>query len=289
MKYVFFGTPRFAAIILDRLIRADMPPVALVCNPDRPVGRKKIITGPLTKLVVAENGTARGGGAATAIAVFQPEKLDAAFIEALRALKPDFFVVAAYAKIIPQGVLDIPRLGTLGTHPSLLPKYRGASPIQSVLLAGEEQTGTTIYAMDEKMDHGGIYAQKPMAIVDGETYLGLQEKLAQLSAETLIEVIPAFYSGAIRPRKQDEAAVTFTKKFTTEDGFVDEKDLRVAQNGNDTENARAILRKINALNPEPGAWTIIGGKRTKLLEAKIEHGSLKLISVQEEGQKMKRL
>jgi methionyl-tRNA formyltransferase len=281
MKYVFFGTPRFAAIILDRLIRADMPPVALVCNPDRPVGRKKIITPPPTKQLVVDEKLS--------VQIFQPEKLDTSFIEALRALKPDFFVVAAYAKIIPQTVLDIPRLGTLGTHPSLLPKYRGASPIQSVLLAGEEQTGTTIYAMDEKMDHGGIYAQKSMTIAADETYLSLQEKLAQLSAETLIETIPIFYSGAIQPRKQDEATATFTKKFTTEDGFIDENDLRAAQNGNDTENARAILRKINALNPEPGVWTTLNSKRIKLLEAKIEHESLKLISIQEEGQKVKRL
>lgn len=280
MKYVFFGTPRFAAIIVDRLIRAGMPPAALVCNPDRPVGRKKIVTPPPTKLVATENEAA-------AITILQPEKLDEAFIETLHALQPDFFVVAAYAKIIPRDVLDIPRLGTLGTHPSLLPKYRGASPIQSVLLAGEKETGTTIYAMDEKMDHGAIYTQKRMAIADGENYLGLEERLAQLSADALAATMPGFCAGTIQPYEQDENEATFTKKFTTEDGFVSEDDLRAAQSGN-VSLARAIFHKIKALNPEPGCWTMDNGKRVKLLEATIEGEILKLTTIQEEGQKARK-
>ena len=282
MKYVFFGTPRFAAIIIDRLIRAGMPPAALVCNPDRPVGRKKIITPPPTKLVTAEDA---GTGAATTI--FQPEKLDAAFIEILRALQPDFFVVAAYAKIIPRDVLNIPRLGTLGTHPSLLPKYRGASPIQSVLLAGEKETGTTIYAMDEKMDHGAIYEQRHLAIAEGENYPGLEEKLAQLSADALIATIPDFYAGKIQPRIQDESEATFTKKFTGEDGFVSADDLRAAESGNNTPLARSIFFKINALNPEPGCWTVDNGVRVKLLKANLKNDALKMTVTQREGEKPK--
>jgi methionyl-tRNA formyltransferase len=140
MRYVFFGTPRFAEIVLRKLLDAGMPPVALVCNPDRPVGRKKIVTSPPTKTLATNNRTP--------IEILQPEKLDEAFMEQLQTLRPDFFVVAAYAKIIPKAVLAIPRLGTLGVHPSLLPKYRGASPIQSVILNGERETGVTIYAMD---------------------------------------------------------------------------------------------------------------------------------------------
>jgi len=295
MKYVFFGSPRFAAIILGSLIEAGMPPVALVCNPDRPVGRKQIITPPLTKQEIFE--AAERSGVSSAITILQPEKLDERFIEHLRALAPDFFIVAAYAKIIPQAVLDIPLLGTLGTHPSLLPKYRGASPIQSALLAGDAITGTTLYAMDAKMDHGAIYAQREWPIAQGTNYLSLEAQLAALSADTLIKVIPDFYAGKLTPQEQDESRATFTKKFVTQDGFVDEKDLEDATGKNsgadtnsDEEKARTIFNKINALNPEPGCWTIRDGKRTKLLEAQINiHGSLKLLVIQEEGQKPKRL
>jgi methionyl-tRNA formyltransferase len=281
MKYVFFGTPRFAAIILDRLIRAGMPPVALVCNPDRPVGRKKIVTPPPTKQLVVDEKLS--------VQIFQPEKLDTSFIEALRALKPDFFVVAAYAKIIPQAVLDIPRLGTLGTHPSLLPKYRGASPIQSVLLAGEEQTGTTIYAMDEKMDHGAIYAQEEVPLDALTTdYLTLEETLAKLSAQLLVKTIPRVLDGTAIPCTQDESLATFTKKFMTENGFIKYSELDAAIAG-DSDKAALIVRTINAFTPEPGAWTIRNGVRVKLLDANIEHGAFTLKAIQEEGQKVKQL
>lgn len=287
MKYVFFGSPRFAAIILKRLIEAGMPPAAIVCNPDRPFGRKKIVTPPLTKQAVFDE--AEKTGVSSAIAILQPEKLDDAFIEHLRAIDPDFFVVAAYAKIIPRTVLEIPRLGALGTHPSLLPKYRGASPIQSALLAGDAVTGTTIYAMDEKTDHGAIYAEREWPIAEGTNYLALEEQLAELSAETLIKVIPDFFIGNLTPQTQDELQATLTKKFTTADGFVDEKDLASAITGDDKEMARAVLNKIRALNPEPGCWTISAGKRIKLLEARIgTDGRLKLLVTQEEGQKPKK-
>ncbi len=275
MKYVFFGTPRFAAIVLDRLIRADMPPVALVCNPDRPVGRKKTITPPPTKVMAGE---------APAITVFQPEKLDATFIETLRALQPDFFVVAAYAKIIPQAVLDIPRLGTLGTHPSLLPKYRGASPIQSVLLAGETKTGTTIYAMDEKMDHGAIYLQEEIPLDALATnYSALEKQLAELSAQLLIKTIPALLDGTAKPQVQDESQATFTKKFSTENGFIKYSEINAATAGN-SDKAALIVRTINAFNPEPGAWTIRNDKRIKLLEARVIDDSLKISKIQKDGE-----
>jgi methionyl-tRNA formyltransferase len=284
MKYVFFGSPRFAAIILGSLIEAGMPPVALVCNPDRPFGRKQIITPPLTKQEIFE--TAERYGVSSAITILQPEKLDEQFIGHLRTLAPDFFIVAAYAKIIPQAVLDIPRLGTLGTHPSLLPKYRGASPIQSALLAGDTITGTTIYAMDSKMDHGAIYTQREWPIAEGTNYLALEAQLAALSADALIKLIPDFYAGKLTPQEQNESRATFTKKFVTQDGFVEEKDLDSATG----ESARAIFNKINALNPEPGCWTIQNRKRVKLLEAEIKpSGLLKLTVIQEEGQKPKRI
>ncbi len=286
MRYVFFGTPRFAAIILDRLIAAGMPPVGLVCNPDRPVGRKKIITPPPTKLVAAAYAGAKAASAAP-VAVLQPERLDEACIAELHALQPDFFVVAAYAKIIPRAVLDVPRLGTLGTHPSLLPKYRGASPIQSVLLAGETETGTTIYAMDEKMDHGPIYAQETVPLdALATSYLALEATLAMRSAELLLRTMPMLMDGTAAARVQDESQATFTKKFTADNGFIAASELDAARDGS-RDKAELILRTINAFTPEPGAWTLRDGKRIKLLAATMQDGALKLLSLQQEGEKPK--
>lgn len=280
MKYVFFGTPRFAEIVLAGLLDAELVPVALVCNPDRPVGRKKIITPPLTKQLIADR--------ALSAVVFQPEKLDENFIKKLQDLGPDFFVVAAYAKIIPDAVLKIPRLGTLGTHPSLLPKYRGASPIQSVILAGETMTGSSLYAMDAQMDHGAVYAQDTITLDSLHTdYLKLEKQLAELSSKLLIEVIPKLMDGTIKPNIQDESQATFTKKFKTQDGFIDPALLESAESG-DKEKAEYIVRTIRALNPEPGVWTMQNGTRVKLLDANIApDGSLKLSKTQREGEMAK--
>ena len=281
MKYVFFGTPRFAEIILGTLIDADMAPVALVCNPDRPLGRKKIVTSPPTKTLIAERKRS--------VPVFQPEKLDDAFIGQLRALQPDFFVVAAYAKIIPGNVLAIPRFGTLGTHPSLLPAYRGASPIQTVILVGESKTGSTIYQMDEKMDHGPIFAQEEVLFNALTTdYLSLEKQLAELSAHILIKTIPVLLSGTTAPRMQDESGASFTKKFTTENGFIEYSEIDAAIAGN-SDKTELIVRTIHALNPEPGAWTLKGGKRIKLIEACMDNDALKLLTIQEEGQRAKKI
>jgi methionyl-tRNA formyltransferase len=269
MKYIFFGTPRFAEIILGELLRE--PPVAIVCNPDRPFGRKKIITAPATKALAEKNN----------ITVFQPETMAdlLALKPNLEALQPDFFVVAAYAKIIPQAILDIPRMGTLGVHPSLLPKYRGASPIQSAILNGETETGSTIYLMDEKTDHGPIISQEKLPAILDMSYLELEKKLAELSGTLLLKTIPNFFAGNITPRVQDESEATLTKKFKTEDGFIDADELT------STVKATEMLRKIRGLNPEPGAWTIQHGKRIKLLKAKIYEGRLVLLETQREGER----
>jgi methionyl-tRNA formyltransferase len=266
MKYIFFGSPHFAAAILEKLIEAGMPPVALVCNPDRPFGRKQVITPPPTKELVMQR--------APATAILQPDK-PSMIADTLRASGADLFVVAAYSQIIPESVLEIPRVGTLGTHPSLLPKYRGASPIQSVLLNGEKETGTTIYEMDAKMDHGPIIASQPCEINDDDTYLSLEEKLANLSVPLLVQAMPAFAAGQANLQEQDEAQATYTKKFLTEDAFIDENDLKAAENG-DAEKAALIRRKINAFNPEPGAWTMRDGKRIKMLKAIVQNGKLVL-------------
>ncbi len=277
MNYVFFGTPKFAAIILEKLINAEMPPVALVCNPDRPVGRKQIITPPPTKLLALEHD----------IAVLQPESLESDKSQ-ITNYKPDFFVVAAYAKILPREILEIPRLGVIGVHPSLLPKFRGPSPIQSAILAGEKETGVSLFLMDERLDHGPVIAERKIAIDNLFVYSReLENRLAEMSAELLIETLPKFTRGEITPIPQDESQATYTRKFTSEDAFVSEEDLAAATSGSSPEKAIEIDRKIRALNPEPGVFTLSlskgGPRRIKLLKAAIEGDRLVLKKIQEEG------
>ncbi len=266
MKFIFFGTPEFASIILEKLIDAGYIPQAVICNPDRPVGRKKIITPPATKLLAQKYN----------IPVLQPEVLSNSKFK-IQNSKFDFFIVAAYAKIIPKEILEIPRLGTIGVHPSLLPKYRGPSPIQAAILNGDEETGVTLYLMDEGLDSGPILANSRLPIATNETYKSLHDKLAEFGADLLIETLPKFVAGEITPLPQNETEATYTKKFKTEDGYIESKDLEIAQNGSASspQVALEIERKIRALNPEPGVYTFIDGKRTKLLEARLIEGKLR--------------
>jgi len=274
-KYVFFGTPEFAEIILQRLVRAGMLPLALVCNPDRPINRKKTITPPPAKKYILENSPK--------IKIFQPEKIDNAFLTELKDTKADFYIVAAYSKILPTELLAIPLLGVIGVHPSLLPKYRGSTPIQSAILTGEEGTGVSLYLMDEKMDAGPVLARQETRD-KGQDYLTLMRELAKLAGDMLIEILPKFVARETNPLPQDETKATYTKKFNNENAYVSPEDLKNAET-NDNEKALEIWRKIRALNPEPGTWTMKDGKRLKLLEAKIENGLLKLTKIQKEGGK----
>lgn len=277
--FAFFGTPRFAAAILKRLIENGLPPTLLVANPDQPIGRRKIITPPPTKQVVLDSGAP--------LMVFQPEKLDDAACKTLSGF--DYFVVAAYAKILPKRVLELPRLGVIGTHPSLLPLFRGASPIQSVLLEGATETGTSLYVMDEKVDHGAVLAQKSLTDINLSilTYPELEKRLAELSAELLIETLPRFFTETLKGDPQDETKATFTKKFVSQDGFIEYETLLRAQNeGGDI--AREIERKVRAFNPEPSVFTLSpskgGLRRMKLLSTSLlPDGKLKLRQIQYEG------
>lgn len=271
MKYVFFGTPAFAAGVLGQLIAADISPSAIVCNPDRPIGRKHIVTPPPTKLLAQRYG----------IPVLQPEKLSEIQAQ-LESVKAEFFVVAAYAKIIPKEIIDIAERGAIGVHPSLLPKYRGSSPIQAAILEGERQTGVTLYLLDEKMDHGSILAAEKLD-VENRSYRELEAALADVGGKLLAATLPRFLAKEIVPHRQNETEATYTKKFKTDDGYIDEKDLREAVENRDVEKANIIERKVRALNPEPGVWTLQNGTRTKILEAVLVNGRLKLIKIQREG------
>ena len=281
MKCVFFGTPEFAAIILEKLIKVGFIPEAVVCNPDRPVGRKKIITPSPVKARIMNYEL----GIRDKIKILQPEKLDSSLF-IIPNSSFDVFVVAAYSQIIPKEILEIPRLGTIGVHPSLLPKYRGSSPIQSAILNGDKETGVTLYLMDDKMDHGPILSQRKLEFsIFNFQFSILYQKLAELSADLLIETLPKFLNREIEPITQNESQATYTKKFITEDGRIDPEDLSAAQNGASLEKAIMIERKIRALNPEPGVFTFINGKRVKLLEAKISDGKIVITKTQIEGKK----
>lgn len=268
MKYVFFGTPEFAATILRRLIAVGQPPALVICNPDRPVGRKQLATAPPAKVAAAERG----------IAVWQPERLDP--VEARGKLAGfDVAVIAAYAKIIPASVLALPRLGMIGVHPSLLPRHRGATPIQAAILSGDAETGVTLFVMDEKVDHGPILARRTLAIGQTDTYATLHDKLAQAAADLLIEMLPKFLKKEIAPQPQDEAQATYTKKFTAEDGFVNLE----------ADGPELVWRKVRAMNPEPGVYTFKEGQRMKILEADLVNGKLALKKIQFEGKKIQLL
>ncbi len=270
MNFAFFGTPEFAAAILEKLIEAGLPPAVIVCNPDRPAGRKKIITPPEAKIVAQKNN----------LPVLQPVDLKTEDFKS-KIMGFDMGVVAAYGQIIPKEIIGSFKNGVIGVHPSLLPKYRGATPIQSAILEGEKETGVTLFLMDEQVDHGPILAQKALEnyelrIMNYET---LHDKLAELGAELLIETLPKFSNGEYTLKPQNDKDATYTKKFKDDDAYVDlEKDDPVL-----------IERKIRALNPEPGVWTFQNNKRMKILEAELTDGKLKLKRIQMEGKKIQTL
>ena len=281
MKFIFFGTPEFAAIILEKLIQAELMPEAVICNPDKPTGRKQIITPPPVKVLAQKYG----------LTIYQPKDKNE-LLEIIKKLQPDLAIVAAFGMLFPKEILAVPKYGFINIHPSLLPKYRGPTPIQNAILNGDEKTGVSLFLIDEKMDKGKIIANSKLQIANSDNYESLMRKLAELGADLLIETLPDFVVGKITPLPQNESQATYTKKFSTQDAYIEPKDLEEAQEkGGD--KAVEIDRKIRALNPEPGTFTLIlskgGLKRTKLLEAKIIDGKLKITKIQVEGGKPKEI
>lgn len=271
-NYVFFGSARFSSIFLKTLASQYFLPKIVVCNPDKPIGRKKIVTPPQIKIFAQENN----------IDAIQPKNKegleDIAKIYQKNGVK--LGIVAAYSKIIPKSLIDAPLCGTWGVHPSLLPKYRGASPIQSALLAGENETGVTIYQMDEAVDHGPILYQLPIKILPTDDYLSLEEKLAINAVVAFLKAVQVFIEKKEGvPEIQNHEAATFTKKFTTADGEVD-----MIKN-----SPLEIYRKIQALNPEPGVFTLNypnrEGQRVKLLQSKSEADQITITKIHPAGKK----
>ena len=212
IPFAFFGTSRFSVLLLEEMRHAGIVPDLIITAPDRPVGRKQIITPPPVKDWAIEND----------INTFQPETLkDESLIEELGNYA--LFIVASYGKIIPERILDIPKLGTLNVHPSLLPKYRGASPIQNQILNDEKNVGTTIMLMDKEMDHGPVITQKEIIFSETEfpaPYEDVGEKLAKESATLLVEILPRWIEKNISPSEQNHEEATYTKIITKEDGEI---------------------------------------------------------------------
>jgi len=279
MKYIFFGTPKFATIVLEKLISAGLVPAAVVTNPDRPTGRNKVLTPPPVRTFVRKCERKFGN-----IDVLQPEELDASFAQQLESYNANVFIVAAYGKILPKWLIEMPPKKTVGVHPSLLPKYRGATPIQSAILNGDEETGVTIFLLDEKVDRGPTLESRKLETRNWN-YTELEEKLAEEGGKLLAETLPKYVAGKIAPHPQDEEKATYTKKFSSEDGFVPYEEIGTSGVPRTPDVQTFIHRKIHALNPEPGVWTIKDGKRMKILEADLKDEKLVLKKIQYEGKK----
>ena len=262
IRIVFWGTSEFALPSFETLLRHKYSIAGVVTAPDKPAERKQMIAPPPLKKYLAREKPD--------IPLFQPPSLKVpSFAEELRTLNPDLFVVAAYGKIIPASILHIPRLGALNIHPSLLPRWRGPSPIQYTILNGDTETGVTIIKMDELMDHGSIIKKSKISGGTGKnagrdrqkskiTYTELHRILADKAAKLLIEILPKWVCGEIVPAAQDETQATYSKILKKTDGKIDWK-----------KSAVEIERMIRAFNPWPGAWTLWSEKRIRIEEADV--------------------
>ncbi len=254
-KIIFIGTPKIAESTLKKLIESEKyKPCLVITQKDKPVGRKKVLTPPPVKVLSEKHN----------IEVFQPESIkEKEAIEKIKNINPDLIVVLAYGQIIPKEIIDIPKFGILNIHTSLLPKYRGSSPIQYAILNGDKKTGVTIMQIDEKLDHGPILAQKEVEISEKETSETLHDKLSEAGANLLLETLPLYFSGKIKSKKQEHQKATFTKLLRREDGEIfPEK-----------ETAEQIERKFRAFHPWPGIFLNLKLK-DKNLKLKITNCSI---------------
>jgi len=244
-RTVFFGTPDFA-VPIARATAEVSDLVAVVTQPDRPKGRGKELAPPPVKVWAQAQG----------IPVHQPEKLrDGKLAEILATYDPEVAVVAAYGRILPKEILELPRRGCLNVHASILPKYRGAAPIQWAIVNGEPETGVTLMQMDEGLDTGDILAVETIPIAPDETGGSLHDKLSELGAELVRKHLPAFFEGKLVPKKQDDAQATLAPILKKEDGRLD---FRMS--------AEALDRRVRGFSPWPGTFTYLSPGARDLLK-----------------------
>jgi methionyl-tRNA formyltransferase len=282
------GTPAFACPILAALLAGPEKVVGVVCQPDRPRGRGLAVVPPEVKQLAVRHG----------LPVLQPEKVrDPAFQDALRALAPDLVVVAAYGRILPRAVLDVPPHGCINVHASLLPKHRGAAPIAWAILAGDQVTGVSIMVMNEEMDAGDVLLQRETPIRSDDTGGTLGARLAGLGAEAIVEAIAGIRAGAVRPVPQPQSGITFAPRIEREQCRIDW-----------TQPADVLERLVRAVAPERAAFTTLDGRLLRVHRAAVDaaaggppgrvleaspagivvaagSGSLRLLEVQLEGRR----
>ena len=252
MRILFWGTPEFAAPPLRALIGEGFDVVGVVTQPDKPKGRSRTITAPPVKQIAAEEE----------IPVFQPKNArDPELFEALKGVKPDISIVVAYGHILPQRIIDLPPMGTLNIHASLLPALRGAGPIQAAIRQGLSETGVSIMRVVQALDAGPVLLQSSMPIFDDEAFGELQNRLAELGALTLIEALTLLSLGKATETVQDESRATYAPKVTRESARIHWK-----------ASALEISRLIRACDPKPGAFTKTPKGDVKLFEPKVLDG-----------------
>ena len=246
-RIVFMGTSEISATVLDGLIKNGYQIVGVVAQPDRPVGRKHILEAVPTKKIALEHN----------IPIFQPEKIrkDFAF---MYDLKPDVILTLSYGQILPEALLNIPKLGAINLHGSLLPKYRGAAPIQYAILNGEKETGMTLMKMVKEMDAGEMYAVKEVAISEEDNSSTLFIKMANVALELALEALPKYLKGELKGIPQDEEGVTFAPSIKPEEEKLDLNDTK--------EN---LHNKIRALADIPGAYLLLNDEKFKIYKSKI--------------------
>jgi methionyl-tRNA formyltransferase len=246
MRIVFIGTGEIGVPTLQALLKSEHEVVGVTTQPDKPVGRSQLIESPPIKEALS----------GTKIPVLQPARIkDQPAIDEIRALKPDVIVVMAYGQILPRGVLEIPKIACLNLHASLLPRWRGAAPIQAAIAAGDRETGITVMYMDEGLDTGDILLQRATDVVPADTGGSMHDRLAKVAPEALLESLELLAKGSAPRIPQDNASATYASKLKREDGKIDW-----------TGSADAIERKIRAYDPWPGAFMTISTNGTHNLK-----------------------
>lgn len=252
IRTVFMGTPEFAVPTLKVLLDAGLNLVGVYTQPDRPKGRGQTLTAPPVKEMALRHG----------IPVFQPQKLRAPeVVEELRALAPDLIVVVAFGQILPKSVLEIPRYGCINVHASLLPKYRGAAPINQSIIDGETDTGITTMLMDVGLDTGPMLLKRALTIGPDETAGELHDRLCALGGETMAATLELLLRGELQPQEQDGSQTCYAGMLKKEDGRIDW-----------TQSAQQIHNRIRGLAPWPGTYTFLNGEPLKLFLTRVEAG-----------------
>ena len=246
-RIIFMGTPEISAKVLEGLILDDFNIVALIAQPDRPVGRKKILTAVPTKVVAEKHN----------IPTYQPEKIRKDY-EFVKELRPDLILTLAYGQIVPQGLLDIPTFGALNLHGSLLPKYRGAAPIQYALLNNDKVTGMTLMRMVKEMDAGEMYDIEKVNIEEDDNSTSLFNKMGDAALTLAKRAIPLFLEGKLKGMPQDESLVTFAPSIKPEEEKIDLN-----------KSKEEIYGQIRALSDHPGAYLYIDEFKLKIYKSKI--------------------